>query len=246
MIKNIIIEGVDRLGKGTLIAGLLHQLGYMQVIHYEKPKKLDVYDGELFAYQEASFHAMFQLLESDAPILLDRAHLGEMVYSHRYRGYDGSYVLDLETLYPDACENTLLVLLTTSDFSFIKDDGQSFDFNKKEQEQADFFRAFSESGFKHKLLIDVARSGFYRPAAEILDIVVSAVERDTLESLAEDSMLLGSSTLPSTLTLRGKDYTLGDVVRAAHDASDLSVAEWNDLRPDEREQRLLDWVKEHK
>lgn len=38
------IEGLDRLGKSTLIQGILDTLGYYQVIHFAKPQKLACYE----------------------------------------------------------------------------------------------------------------------------------------------------------------------------------------------------------
>jgi hypothetical protein len=191
--KHILIEGVDRLGKDSLIEGLQDRLGYFLNIHYEKPKALEKYVAARKAqahltteqvkslalrdYQEASFINMLNLLSGNCRTILNRAHLGEYVYSPRYRGYDGSYVFELEQAFIESSskfrEKSLLVLLTTSDFSFIQDDGLSFDFAKKEEEQTDFIDAFNRSAFTNKLLIDVSNGkGGYRPYEEILEQVV--------------------------------------------------------------------------
>jgi hypothetical protein len=197
--RSIIIEGIDRLGKDTLIKGLQHQLGAFQVIHYQKPELLDTYVdaakrncntasiddikvAALKAHQIESFRNMLYLLSSDAKLILNRAHLGEMVYAPRYRKYDGSYVFELERFFrndlgSDVLNETLLVLLYASDTSFIKDDGLSFDFNAKQEEQADFIRAFKRSGIRHKVMIDVSVNGGYVPANEIVTAVVAAYSR---------------------------------------------------------------------
>lgn len=154
----IIIEGIDRLGKDTLIKSIINTYGYHQVLHYQKPERLDVYNGDLFKYQRQSFITMFEMLNSNiGNLILNRAHLGETVYAPRYRKYDGSYVFELEQRigWP-AVNQTRLVLLYTSDFSFITDDGASFDFSAKEQEQAEFKQAFFRSSFKNKVLVDVS------------------------------------------------------------------------------------------
>lgn len=156
---NVIIEGVDRLGKDTVITTLQQILGrQLQTIHYQKPLLLPVnlmtasrvlnlpeLDPEVkslayYWYQRSSFEQMFKLLGSVSGLALNRAHLGETVYAPRYRGYDGEYVFELENENAEACERTLLVVLWTDDWSFIADDGESFDFSKKEEEQADFLR----------------------------------------------------------------------------------------------------------
>jgi hypothetical protein len=72
--------------------------------------------------------------------------------------------------------NTLLVLLQSSNFDFIQDDGLSYDFSQKEAEQNDFIRAFERSEIVHKILIDVydGKSGFV-PKQLILDTVITAM-----------------------------------------------------------------------
>jgi hypothetical protein len=182
MLRNIIIEGVDRLGKSTLIEGLQQELGFFQVIHYEKPKKLKAY-GEnsalaLKVYQEKSFFQMLMMLSTyGTRYIMDRAHLGEYVYSPLYRHYPGDYVFSLEELMiesgHDFAESTLLVLLHTSDFSFIADDGLSFDFTKKDEEQDLFKEAFKLSKIKSKLMVDVNDGGKFKQPEAILKEVIS-------------------------------------------------------------------------
>jgi len=208
MIKNLIIEGIDRLGKDSLISNIQHELGFFQVIHYEKPKLLDIYYRDsikklngfnpddpllkeksivanaLMNYQTDSFKEMFELLGSRSKLIMNRAHLGEWVYSLRYRNYSGTYVFGMEKEFQEAgnkfADNTLLVLLTTTDFGFIKDDGLSLDFNKKEEEQKDFLLGFHRSVIKNKLLIDVSNGkGGYRSYGQILDQVVSGFKYGT-------------------------------------------------------------------
>lgn len=187
--SNFIIEGVDRLGKGTLINGLLQNLGHHTVIHYDKPKKLKYFDetggwtgklgelGDLGRYQYLSFVHGFDLLRNSGNIIFDRFHLGETVYGPRYRGYSGDYVFDLEDEFTKSMDawskgyakRVRMILLTTSDFSFIEDDGDSFDFNAKEAEQEDFIAAFERSSMPVKVLIDVNNGkGGFKTAEEIL------------------------------------------------------------------------------
>lgn len=207
MLNSIIIEGIDRLGKNTLISGLKNRLGFFQEIHYQKPEILDHYvktahqvlnlpddyDGPNVKsltqklYQAESFTDMMKLLSTDVPFIMNRAHLGEVVYSPRYRGYAGDYVFNLESNYPVFLDNTLLVLLHTSSFDFIKDDGLSFDFDKKDEEQMDFIRAFEKSQVKHKLLLDVNDgSGNFVPPEKLLDTVVHAFNE--LQTMSQQIM----------------------------------------------------------
>jgi len=71
-----------------------------------------------------------------------------------------------------------------------------------------------------------------------LDADVAALHARLLR--LDEPMLLGSDVLPATFHLPGdKLLTLGDVVRAAHDASGLTVEAWNALESAQRE-KLLD------
>ena len=184
--NSFVIEGIDRLGKSTLINNIEQAKGHALKFHYEKPKKLDIYDSDLREYQRKSFINGFKLLFNNnllhVPIvqnplvIFDRFHLGECVYSPMYRKYDGDYVFDLEqhfNLKNEGYPRTKLILLTTSDFSFIEDDGESFDFSKKEDEQNEFIRAFKKSTFKNKVMIDISNgAGGFKDQYEILELAL--------------------------------------------------------------------------
>jgi hypothetical protein len=108
--------------------------------------------------QYSSFDLGFRQLMTGIPTIYNRFHLGECVYAPMYRHYSGDYVFDLEEKYLASYQvmnNTILVLLTTSNFSFITDDGLSFDHTKQEEEQELFKKAFNKSKFENKIMIDV-------------------------------------------------------------------------------------------
>jgi thymidylate kinase len=123
MPTKFLIDGIDRLGKSTLIQRLQEELGYHLVIHYDKPKvlsnlldtadcikraevsetdydesyrNLSIENLARRLYQEDANRGMFELLKSEVPIIFDRTHLGEMVYAPLYRGYSGDYVYEME------------------------------------------------------------------------------------------------------------------------------------------------------
>lgn len=171
-----LIDGIDRLGKSTLIDKIQQKYGYHLVIHYDKPKVLnesleiakefttktgnDLLNEARHLYQIHANRNMFQLMKTDIPIIFDRTHLGELVYAPLYRGYKGDYVLSMEQdfidekpyTYPD---DVKLILLTTSNTEMLQDDGLSFDFSKKEEEQKMFIEAFNRSALKNKVMVDV-------------------------------------------------------------------------------------------
>lgn len=161
MKKHVILEGLDRSGKSTLSKAISHSFGYHVPVHYQKPEKLAIYGMCPKKYQEASFVEMFRLLSTDIPTIFDRAHLGEYVYSPRYRQYDGSYVFDLEDQFIASGskfhENTRLILLAFHNNSIAVDDGDSFDWSKRGEEQEDFIRAFDRSQIKDKRIVYVDR-----------------------------------------------------------------------------------------
>lgn len=181
-----IIEGLDRLGKSTLIEGLLHEDGFRQVIHYSKPKKLTYYEDMVkaleeesnytsdYMYQHDSFIAMFEMLGSNAPLILDRAHLGEAVYAPLYRGYDGNYVFELEQEHDVAEFGHVRMILLTEDFATSKhfvDDGESLgDESARKKEQDMFINAFNISAFPDKKIICVTdpTTGKFRSKEDIL------------------------------------------------------------------------------
>lgn len=192
-INKYLIEGLDRLGKDTLIQGIQAKRGHHQVIHFSKPEIVEFYrpvqqglPGDevkrqmLYGYQRASFINLFNMLQQakHAKIICNRAHLGEAVYSNLYRGYDGNYVFDLEASYGVHMNMQTRLVLLTEDFSVSKhfvDDGLSFDITKREQEQDMFIAAFELSLIRDKRIVcvtDTATGGFRSKEqilAEVLD-----------------------------------------------------------------------------
>ena len=183
----ILIEGLDRLGKSTLIKNIRNLYGYYEVIHYEKPQKLTIYEesaadcvdtfsnemsNPLFLYQEASFKNMFRLIQSSAKIIFDRAHLGEMVYAPLYRKYSGDYVIQMELDEEIHYNSNVRLILLTEDFEtskHFKDDGQSFDPAKREDEQFMFINAFNRSYIADKRIVCVTDAdGNFKPEQQIL------------------------------------------------------------------------------
>lgn len=186
-----LIEGLDRLGKDTLINGILNTRGYHQVLHFSKPQYLTCYEPcptgmsaaemkseALFKYQERSFRTMFSMLRDAtyAHIICNRAHLGECVYAPLYRGYAGEYVFDIERSLMKDVHSTRLILLT-EDFKISQhfvDDGESFDITKREKEQEMFLAAFEKSCISDKRVICVTDStGGFRPKEQILAEVLA-------------------------------------------------------------------------
>ena len=185
--SKFIIEGLDRLGKSTLISNLRHRLGYFEVIHYSKPVRLACYQDNVEGspsaaqrYQTAGFNTMFSIIvdAQRANIILDRAHLGEAVNAPLYRGYSGDYVFKLEAEYGvERLTDTRLVLLT-EDFNAAQhfvDDGESLgSADKRRDEQKMFLAAFERSLFPDKRIVCVTDSstGAFKSPQSILEEVL--------------------------------------------------------------------------
>jgi hypothetical protein len=179
--KKLLIEGLDRLGKDTLIRGIQDRYGYHVVLHFRKPELLQCYEAEASpqrSYQQASFATMFQLLHAPgAAIICNRAHLGECVYAPMYRGYSGDYVFGLEQQFGVGRLLDVRLVLLTEDFARSKhfvDDGQSLGTaDKREREQSLFLAAFEKSMVADKRVVCVtdAASGDFRSRSAILDSV---------------------------------------------------------------------------
>lgn len=175
----IIIEGIDFTGKDTLIRNLQNKLGYYPVIHHSKPQQLKCYEGNkpLELYQKECFSNMFRILKSpNINIMMNRAHLGEFVYAHRYRDYDGDYVLKYEENFNiQNYDDVFLILLTCSNTSIMVDDGESHDFSMKNHEQEDFINAYNKSIIMHKMMLNIydQKTNYYKSESEILQHVLS-------------------------------------------------------------------------
>lgn len=166
--KIFIVEGIDNVGKGTLIESIITNIGFHQIIKFDKPKKCKPYNNSLKTYQEESFLNSFSLLSSllrpgmptPPRLIFDRFHLGELVYSPLYRGYSGDYVFSLEkssigNIGPIASANIRLILLTADQPELLPDDGKSFDPTKAHSEQSMFIDGFKQSCIKNKVMVQV-------------------------------------------------------------------------------------------
>jgi thymidylate kinase len=174
-----LIEGLDRVGKSTLIQNIRQAQGNFTVIHYGKPQKLPAYGNDLFLYQHESFRSAMQLVSTSARLIMDRAWLGEAVYANRYRGYDGSYVFDMEREAGiDRLSHVRLILLTEnmSLSRHFVDDGDSLGpVEAREAEQQAFIAAFNRSIVADKRLICVTdlATGAFRSQEAILREAIS-------------------------------------------------------------------------
>lgn len=163
-----IFEGMDNCLKDTLIQLFRSTLPpQTQILKYNSPPAR-VSNVEL--WQKAHFEDMFDLLKinlnhSSRNLILNRAHLGEYVYSPIYRGYEGEWIFDLEKSFFDSSNfpqsNIKLFVFYDSDNSKLRmrEDGNSFSDNDDgniNTERIRFLNAFQKSLISRKKLFDLS------------------------------------------------------------------------------------------
>ena len=181
---NIIVEGIDNVGKSTLIKNLknnyndyvMHNLHYSNVSHSTQDKALE-YSNRL--YNEMFNLMMHNIKNEKSGFICDRSHIGEMLYAPLYRGYSGDYVLDIEKSYHHILpfwDNLILITLVDDAENVLsRDDGLSFttDLNEKKKEIQLFNDAHAKSTIKHKIFANVR---FYNES-ELTNYVCAYIDR---------------------------------------------------------------------
>jgi hypothetical protein len=84
---HFLFEGIDGVGKDTIINELIKILGYRSVIHMSKPKSCAIYDFDLKQYQDVSFTHLMNLLNQNIPLIFNRSHIGEKKTEKYYHTY---------------------------------------------------------------------------------------------------------------------------------------------------------------
>jgi len=163
-----IFEGMDNCLKDTLIQLFRSNLSpQTQVLKYSSPPKAVLNPEQ---WQKAHLTDMFELLKtnlegSSRNLILNRAHLGEYVYSPIYRGYEGGWIFDLEKAFlrDSTFDKETLKLFVFYDSDNLKlnlrEDGNSLSDNKDEnldQERTRFLEAFEKSSIANKQLFNLS------------------------------------------------------------------------------------------
>lgn len=144
---NFVVMGIDRIGKDTFIK---HILGKYKVQHLTKPPE----GKDPLTWSKSQYLDYFMRLAYQDGLVFNRGHWDELVYVPKYRDYSPNYVRIMEDEYRDRLANTIFILLYTTDFNIMRDDGLSHDFARRQEEQDDFIKIFQESRL-NKLMIQV-------------------------------------------------------------------------------------------
>jgi hypothetical protein len=163
-----IFEGMDNCLKDTLIQLFrFHLSPKTQTLKFSNPPK-NINNPE--DWQKTHFKDMFDLISlslanSSRNMILNRAHLGEYVYSPIYRGYEGNFIFDLEETFLNICNEhnnkiKLFVIYDSDNFQLkCREDGKSLsnnNYQKMDFERKRFIEAFKRSKFSHKKLFDIS------------------------------------------------------------------------------------------
>lgn len=181
--KLLIVEGLDRCGKDTLIQRLMADHPHFIRSHFGFPKGNT--NEEKHEYQVRSFGQEFAIQKairqtygahyfSDGLYVWNRSHIGECVYGPMYRGTDSNWIFDMEKFHFEDDDEVYLVYLHADiEFLLKQDDGKSFttDIEKKRTEARLFETAVDHSTIKNKLKIKVNHGDHYTDSEAIYTVV---------------------------------------------------------------------------
>jgi len=195
MTKLIIVEGSDRLGKGSLIKRLCEYYDYKNVTirHCDKPPK-NLSQKEVLNFQFKCFNQEKTLIYDiinmnnkfyyhDNIIIYDRFYLGEYVYSQMFREGDPKILKEKLIKFEEdflSHDVTLITLTADPKFSLNIEDGQSFSqsLEEKTKEINLFKEAHDFSLIKSKLYVKVDNgNNQFRGKKEIFNEVINFIEK---------------------------------------------------------------------
>jgi thymidylate kinase len=169
----VIVEGIDNIGKDSLINGIMSHFSQEglkfkeEVIHFTSPQGNTFEEKRL--YQEGFFRKQFQK-QLDNPksfYFWNRSHLGEYIYGNLYRNTDSNWIFDLEKEYLEKFKQNdipimLFMLEASAEFSLNNDDGKSLanSLEKRNQEIALFNDAFEKTQISKKTKYNVQKNKF--------------------------------------------------------------------------------------
>ena len=163
----LIIEGMDRCGKSTLVEQLRKNYFYNHKIlihHSSSPPKI-VPDQN--AWEVAHYSAMLDTSYAlnythDFDVIFDRFHLGAIVYGKKYRNANPEDIYAIE--YASIHENDEIALVLLTDLTgkiMERDDNDSLESSADEFDETRmaFEEAFGRSIIPNKLHINISENG---------------------------------------------------------------------------------------
>jgi len=175
--KLLIVEGLDRCGKDSLISSIIKESPNSKVVHWGFPQGNT--NEDRIAYQKMSFEFFmreysFLKMRNELDFLIwNRSHIGECVYGPMYRNSPSEWIFDLEKEFLTDSQVYLVYLHGDVEFLLKNDDGESFttDIEKKRNEARLFEEAVDKSLIKNKIKIKVNDGNSYVNGAGITGTV---------------------------------------------------------------------------
>ena len=164
----LIIEGMDRCGKTTLIENLRKKyfVNPRILVHHSSSPPL-VEDPNLWEINHYSslLDTSYMLLSDGYDIIFDRFHLGAIVYGQKYRGAYPDNIYGIEKRLVHSNDKIALVLLTDDSISIAeRDDNKSIEKSANEYSQVGelFDVAYNTSIIPNKLRINITQNGGFQ------------------------------------------------------------------------------------
>jgi thymidylate kinase len=184
----LIIEGMDRCGKSTLVEQLRKRYftdPRILVHHSSSPPKVEnPNEWEVQHYRQMLDTSYMLNYADDFDIIFDRFHLGAIVYGKKYRNADPEDIYAIENMYIHPNDEIALVLLTDWTHNIMeRDDNDSLESSPSEFDETRiaFEEAFKRSIIPNKLHINIHENGgfknTYDTVTKFLDGVQNAKRR---------------------------------------------------------------------
>jgi thymidylate kinase len=162
----LIVEGLDRCGKSTLVEHLRKRYftsPNILVHHSSSPPKVENPNAWEIKHYSSLFRTARDLVKFGGyDVIFDRFHLGAAVYGEKYRGANPADIYELDYRYLSNYPQAALILLTDDPEAIAaRDDGDSLEKSLHEYNEtmSAFIEAYTVSSCMHKLHINVSGNG---------------------------------------------------------------------------------------
>jgi thymidylate kinase len=162
----LIVEGLDRCGKSTLVEHLRKRYftsPNILVHHSSSPPKVENPNAWEIEHYSSLFRTTRDLVKFGGyDVIFDRFHLGAAVYGEKYRGANPADIYELDHRYLRNYPEAALILLTDDPEAIAaRDDGDSLEKSLHEYNEtmSAFIEAYTVSSCMHKLHINISGNG---------------------------------------------------------------------------------------
>jgi thymidylate kinase len=162
----LIVEGMDRCGKSTLVEHLRKRhftSPNILVHHSSSPPKVENPNAWEIEHYSSLFRTARDLVKFGGyDVIFDRFHLGAAVYGEKYRGANPADIYELDHKYLSSYPQAALILLTDDPEAIAaRDDGDSLEKSLHEYNEtmSAFIEAYTVSSCMHKLHINISING---------------------------------------------------------------------------------------